>query len=253
MRVFKVLFSIYAMAIFLALMIVVFFLALLSILMGRIAGENYVYRLCSLWSDIWFFLTFIRVKEIDEYFFNNDEKYIIVPNHISYLDIAVLVKVFRNPLRPLGKAEMVKVPLFGFLYRKVAVTVDRSSAENRTKSVNTLKSIINKGISILVFPEGTFNMTDQPLKEFYNGAFRVAIETQTPIKPVLFLDTFDRLHYGSLFSLTPGKCRVVYLPDIEVEGLTIPDLDTLKQKTFEAMAQKLTEYNASWIGNSSNS
>lgn len=212
-----------------------------------------MYRLCSLWSDIWFFLTVIRVKKIDQHLFNNDEKYIIVPNHISYLDIAVLVKVFRNPLRPLGKAEMVKVPLFGFLYRKVAVTVDRSSAENRTKSVNTLKSIINKGISILVFPEGTFNMTDQPLKEFYNGAFRVAIETQTPIKPVLFLDTFDRLHYGSLFSLTPGKCRVVYLPDIEVEGLTIPDLDTLKQKTFEAMAQKLTEYNASWIGNSSNS
>lgn len=207
-----------------------------------------MYRLCSIWSDIWFSLIFIRTKKIDDHLFNKNEKYIIVPNHLSYLDIPVLVNVFRKPLRPLGKEEMIRIPLFGFLYKKVAVTVDRSSAENRTKSLNTLKSVIGKGISILVFPEGTFNMSDRPLKEFYNGAFRVAIETQTRIKPVLFLDTFDRMHYGSVFSFTPGKCRVVYLPDIEVDGLTIGDLEALKQTTFDAMASKLLDYHASWIG-----
>ena len=80
---------------------------------------------------------------------------------------------------------MSKVPVFGFIYRNAIVTVDRSSTGNRAKSVRILKSIIKKGISVLVFPEGTFNMTNQPLKEFYDGAFRVAIETQTPVKPVL--------------------------------------------------------------------
>ena len=110
-----------------------------------------------------------------------------------------------------------------------------------------MKSIINKGISVLVFPEGTFNMTHDPLKEFFNGAFRIAIETQTPIKPVLFLDTFDRMHYSSIFSINPGKCRVVFLPDIEVEGLTIEDLETIKQKTYRLMEEKLLEYKAAWI------
>lgn len=247
MKIFKVLFSLYAMTVFVALMLIIFILALPTIFMRQVAAGKYVYWLCSFWSDIWFFLIFIRTKKIDIRLFNKDEKYIIVPNHISYLDIPVLVNVFRKPVRPLGKEEMVRIPLFGFLYRKVAVTVDRSSPENRTKSVITLKSIINNGISILVFPEGTFNMTDQPLKEFYNGAFRVAIETQTPIKPVLFLDTFDRMHYGSVFSITPGKCRVVYLPDIQVERLTADDVEALKKKTFDSMWQKLIEYNATWI------
>lgn len=247
MKLLKVIFSVYAMALFLALMLVVFVLSLISVFMGRIKGGNYVYRLCSYWSDIWFFLIFIRPKKIDSHLFDNNKRFIVVPNHISYLDIPVLVNIFRKPLRPLGKSEMVKFPVFGFLYSKAVVTVDRSSAQNREKSVNILKSIINKGISVLVFPEGTFNMTHDPLKEFFNGAFRIAIETQTPIKPVLFLDTFDRMHYSSIFSINPGKCRVVFLPDIEVEGLTIEDLETIKQKTYRLMEEKLLEYKAAWI------
>ena len=247
MKILKILFSIYAMIVFVALMFVVFVLALLSVFMNRIQGGNYVYRLCSYWSDVWFFLIFIRTEKIDGHLFNKEKKYIIVPNHISYLDIPVLVNVFRKPLRPLGKEEMAKIPLFGFLYRKAAVTVDRSSSQNRAKSIEILKSVINRGISILVFPEGTFNMTTKPLKEFYNGAFRVAIETQTPVKPVLFLDTFDRMHYSSIFSITPGKCRVVYLPDIEVEGMTMNDLEALKKKTYDAMEAKLIEHRAPWI------
>ena len=96
-----------------------------------------------------------------------------------------------------------------------------------------MRSILQKKISILVFPEGTFNMTHQPLKEFYDGAFRLAIETQTPIKPVLFLDTYDRLQYAKVFSLTPGKCRVVFLNEVTVAGLKISDAKNLKEKVFD--------------------
>src|SRR4029077_9085094 len=119
--------------------------------------------------------------------------------------------------------------------------------ENRSRSVGILKSIIKKGISVLVFPEGTFNMTHQPLKEFYDGAFRVAIETQTPVKPVLFLDTYSRLNYKSIFSLTPGRCRIVYLDEIPVAGLTGDDIKKLKDKTFVIMESKLRAYGAAWI------
>ena len=69
-------------------------------------------------------------------------------------------------------------------------------------------------------------MTNKPLKEFYDGAFRLAMETHTPIKPVLFLDTYDRMNYKSMFSLTPGKCRIVYLEEISVTDLKIGDAQT---------------------------
>ena len=99
----------------------------------------------------------------------------------------------------------------------------------------------------MVFPEGTFNMTNKPLKDFFDGAFRVAIETQTPIKPILFLDTYDRMNYHSLFSLTPGKCRIIYLNEIPVEGLIFSDIPSLKEKAYAIMEKKLREYGASWI------
>jgi 1-acyl-sn-glycerol-3-phosphate acyltransferase len=142
---------------------------------------------------------------------------------------------------------MAKIPIFGFIYKNAIVTVDRSSAENRANSVRILKSILAKGISILVFPEGTFNMTHQPLKEFYDGAFRIAIETQTPIKPVLLLNAYDRMHYESIFSMNPGKSRSVFLPEVSVEGLTTNDVGGLKEKVFEMMKEELVRRGAKWI------
>jgi 1-acyl-sn-glycerol-3-phosphate acyltransferase len=110
------------------------------------------------------------------------------------------------------------------------VSVDRSSLENRIASLRILRSILSKGISVLVFPEGTFNMTNEPLKDFYDGAFRLALETHTPIKPVLFLDTHDRMNYKTLFSLNPGRCRIVYLDEIPVTDLKIADAALLKKQ-----------------------
>lgn len=199
-----------------------------------------------LWADIWFALIFIFHKKIYEALHDKSKSYIFVANHISYLDAAILVKAFRQPIRPLGKVEMSKVPVFGFIYKNAIVTVDRSSAANRSQSVRILKSVINKGISVLVFPEGTFNMTTDPLKEFYDGAFRIAIETQTPIKPVLFLDAYRRMPYEYLLSLSPGKNRILYMQEISVEGYTFADISKLKNEVFEKMNQKMIQYDAGW-------
>jgi 1-acyl-sn-glycerol-3-phosphate acyltransferase len=99
-----------------------------------------------------------------------------------------------------------------------------------------------------VFPEGTFNTTGQPLKEFYDGAFRIAIETGTPIKPVLFLDMYDRMHYDSVFTLSPGRSRAVFLPEVPVEGLTLADVAGLREKIYRVMEEELVKRKASWIG-----
>lgn len=240
-------YNLYALILFIAIMLLIFPFVVIASTLGRIRGGNLVFRLCSLWADIWFPLIFIFHKKIYECPHDRSKPYIFVSNHISYLDSAVLVKAYRQPVRPLGKIEMAKVPVFGFIYRNAIVTVDRSSAENRARSIRVLTSLIRKGISVLVFPEGTFNMTHQPLKEFYDGAFRVAIETQTSIKPVLFLDTYDRMHYRQLFSITPGRSRIVYMEPIPVDGYRLSDTGKLKQVVYEKMEAALVRYRASWI------
>ena len=191
-------------------------------------------------------MIFIWHKRIYETPHDKKRSYIFLSNHISYLDAAIIVKAYRQPIRPLGKVEMSKVPVFGFIYKNAIVTVDRSSAPNRAKSVLILKSLIKKGISVLVFPEGTFNMTTAPLKDFYDGAFRLAIETQTPVKPVLFLDAYRRMPYENLFLMTPGRNRILYLEEIPVTGYAPGDVEKLKQEVFVIMEKKLREYDAAW-------
>lgn len=241
------LYCIYAFLLFVLLMIPVFIWSLVALLAGRIQAGNLIMAGCTVWADIWFFL--IGIYHINQFEQPLDEKgsYIFVANHISYLDSAILPKVFSHPVRPLGKVEMSRVPIFGFIYKNVIVTVDRSSPANRAKSVQLLKSILRKGISVLIFPEGTFNMTQKPLKDFYDGAFRIAIETGTTIRPVLFLNTYDRMHYRSIFSLRPGVNRCIFLSDISVSGYTLKEADVLKKKVYDAMEEKLRAYGATWI------
>ncbi|MCW3073805.1 MAG: 1-acyl-sn-glycerol-3-phosphate acyltransferase [Flaviaesturariibacter sp.] len=243
----QLLYVIYAFLTFIALMIPVFIWTLIVTPFGHIKGGNLIYRACMLWGDLWFPLIAIPHKNSYEQPLRKGEACIFISNHISYMDIPVIVKTFRQPTRPLGKAEITKVPIFGLIYKNAIVTVARSSSADRARSVQLLKAVLEKGISILVFPEGTFNETGKPLKEFYDGAFRIAIETGAPIRPVLMLDTFDRMHYKSVFSLNPGRSRSVFLEEVQTEGLTMADLDALKASVYQLMEQKLIAYNASWI------
>ena len=247
LKPFQWIYFIYAAITFVAVMLLIFPFVFAASFFGRIRGGNMVMRLCSLWADIWFALIFIHFKKIYEAPHDRMKAYIFVSNHISYLDATIIPKAFRQPIRPLAKSETGNIPVFGFIYRNATVTVDRSSTKNRAESVRILESIIKKGISVLVFPEGTFNMTNQPLSEFYDGAFRVAIETQTPIKPVLVLDAYNRMNYKSILSLNPGRCRIVYMDQIPVKGLAPGDTAKLKEKVFVIMENKLKEYKAAWI------
>jgi 1-acyl-sn-glycerol-3-phosphate acyltransferase len=241
------LYCIYALITFVACMLLVIPPVVVASFFGKVRGGNFIYRLCSYWSDVWLLLIGIRHCNLYEHPHDKNKQYIFVANHISYLDAPVIVKTVRQKVRVLGKAEVAKVPLFGFIYRNAVVTVDRSSAIQRANSVRILKSVIRKGISIFIFPEGTFNETGKPLKELYDGAFRIAIETQTPIKPLLFLDSWHRMHYATAFSLNPGRLRTVYLQEIPVAGLTGRDVGLLKEQVRQVMEQKLLEYKAGWI------
>ena len=241
-RMLQWVYCLYAFILFVTIMLLLFPFVIIASFFGRIRGGNAIFRICMLWADLWFPLIFIFPRRFFETPHDRSKPYIFVINHGSLLDAALLPKAFRQPVRPLGKVEMSKIPVFGFIYRKAIVTVDRNDAADRAQSIRILKSIIGKGISVLVFPEGTYNETKLPMKSFYSGAFRVAIETQTPLKPVLFLDTYNRMHHQRIFSLNPGKCRIVFLDEIPVNGLRISDTEDLKWKVYEIMERKLGEY-----------
>ena len=244
----RVIYTVYGFTLFILVLLLIFPFVIIASLFGKIKGGNFIYKLCSIWSDIVLFFLGIRHTIMYEAPHDINRQYVFVFNHISFLDGAILVKTIRHqPIRVLGKAEMAKVPVFGFLYKYVVVLVLRDKADKRAKSVLQLKSILNKGISVLLSPEGTFNLTDKPLKEFYDGAFKIAIETQTPIKPILFLDTYDRMHYRSIFSINPGRSRAVYLEEVKVDGLGLADVPFLKTKVYNLMQEKLIQYKASWI------
>lgn len=219
-----------------------------AFLQEKVKGGNLIYEISRFWADAFFFMLGIRYSNVDEAPHDKNEEYIFVSNHISYLDIPMMMKaVKQQKMRILGKAEMTKIPVFGSIYKRGAVSVDRSSAKARLSSMKELIAFIHKKISVFICPEGTFNTTHRPLKKFYDGAFRIAIETQKPILPVLFLDTYDRLNYKSIFSLNPGKCRSVYLSRTDTKGLTMKDLPSLKEKIFVQMEEALIRYHASWI------
>lgn len=241
-KLIQFIYCVYALLMFIAIMFIAFPFILISSSFG-IKGGNVIYKICYVWARVWYFFVGVKHQEIYETEHEVNKQYIFVANHISYMDIPPIVTSIHQPFRALGKYEMVKVPIFGWIYRSAVILVDRSSAEKRSKSVRALKAAIQHGISVFIFPEGTFNMTEHPLKNFYDGAFRIAIETQTPIKPMLFVDSLKRLHYKSLFELTPGINRTIYLEEVSVDGLTMKNLHELKEVVYKKMEEGLKRYN----------
>lgn len=215
--------------------------------LGKTLGGNIMYGLFRIFGRWWFWLIGIHQEYIYESTPASNQQYIFVANHISNLDAVIAVLSVRHFFRPLGKAELLNVPVFGFIYKFCVVTVNRSNVEDRARSLDDLRKVLAEGISIVVFPEGTFNMGSHPMKALYDGAFKLAIETGKPIQPILFLDAFDRMHYHHIFTLTPGKSRSVYLKPIHPSDHPKADFKDLKQIVNEEMSQKLLEYKASWI------
>ncbi len=248
LRILQLFYSIYAMLVFLVFMFLMLPFVVLTSFFSARTQSSIIYFLATLWADGAMLFWGIWHKNIYEAPDDIKKPYVFVFNHISYIDIPILLKALRkHPIRVLGKAEISAIPLFGFIYKRAVIMVKRTDAADRAKSIAALKAALEQNISIVIAPEGTFNMSNKPLAAFYDGAFKIAIETQTPIKPVLFLDAYDRLHYNSVFSFTPGKSRAVFLKEIAVENYTLADLPVLKQQVYSIMEEALIRYKVTWI------
>ena len=204
-----------------------------------VKGTNFNYKVVNLWAKSWLVLIGSRHKIIYDSPHDKNKQYVFVSNHKSYMDAPSIALSITQPFRVLGQYETSTIPLLGYIWKTCVITIKRDESGSRVESIRRLKSEISKGVSIFIFPEGKFNDTDKLLSDFFDGAFRIAIETQTPIKPMLLLDTDKRLHHSSLFGLTPGINRVVYLDEVRVDGLTIKDTKKLKEKVYSMMEEKL--------------
>ncbi len=241
-KVFHFIYVVYAFLIFFLLMFWVAFFVLIFAFFPESKSGNYIYKTCYYWAQFWFALIGIKHEIIYEKDCEVNEPVVFVANHQSYMDIPVTVHSIKSPFRILAKSEMAKIPVFGFIYKKATIMVDRSDRSKRSQSYIELKEAIHKGLSVLVYPEGTFNETGKPLKPFYDGAFKLAVNTQTDIQPMVILDTLDRLHYSSVFSLKPGRCRTVFLAKISIDGYGKHDHEKIKTIVFDTMEAAIERY-----------
>ena len=191
-----------------------------------------------LWSWIFSMLTFIRYDFYGRENFKKGKSYIYVSNHTSFLDIPGLWMIIPGEKRPLAKKELLKIPVFGWIARSAAVIVDRSSGESRKKSMDRLKNILSNGTSILLFAEGTQNRSKEPLQPFKDGAFRIAIDTQEPILPMVVVGAGPLMPPGTI-RLKPGRVKIIVAPEIPTQGLTSNDQAALKQQTFDVMQKMI--------------
>ncbi len=229
--------AIFMLLTFTASVLIAFPIFLLVNIGGNVASRKATWTIIHYWGLGWLWICGMPLKRLGKK--PPPGRYVIVLNHISYLDALLIFPAMYNYFRPLAKKEMSKIPFMGFVYSRIALLVDRSSKHSRAKSMRLMHRTIENEADILIFPEGTFNETGAPLKEFYDGAFRLAINVQKPILPVLLPDTVNRWHFSAWWKTSPGKNRVVFLDPIPVEGLTIKDVPALKEKVYKIMEQEL--------------
>jgi 1-acyl-sn-glycerol-3-phosphate acyltransferase len=187
-----------------------------------------------LWSWIFSMLTFIRYDIKHHEKLKRGKSYVYVSNHTSFLDIPGLCLLIPGEFRAIAKKELLKIPVFGLIVRAATVVVDRSNAQSRKKSVEKIREVLTHGISALIFAEGTQNRTKEILQPLKDGAFRIAIETQLPIVPIYIMGAGKLMPPGTL-KLQPGKIKMVVGKAIDVTGLTLEDVSTLKQQVAAEM------------------
>lgn len=239
-RIFSTLFVIWCAVIFCTTMIVLlpFILMPTWFLKGK-KMQDTSFAFIKLWA--WLFCVFcgFRLQVKGKELIDGGKSYIYVPNHNSYLDAVIIARAVPESFKPLGKIEMVKVPIFGLIYQKVVLLIDRKSTESRAKCMADLKIELAGGQSILIFPEGTMNRGDAPVEHFYDGAFRIAIETQTPIVPMAIIGARSLLPRNNPLSLAhPGQLLAIFGAPIEVTGLNVEtDLASLKEQTQKVLRE----------------
>ena len=166
------------------------------------------------------------------------KSYMLVANHTSMLDIMLMLRISKNPFVFVGKKELVKIPLFGFFYKRVCIMVDREDHRSRTGVYRRAQRRLDQGLSICIFPEGGVPEEEKILDDFKDGAFKMAIAHNIPVVPMTFYDTKKRFSF-TFYSGGPGLLRVKVHSFFETAILEDEDKTTLREEVRNVILNEL--------------
>ncbi len=218
-------------------------LAIAPVLFIVISKEKWYavfFKIANVWARTILFVMGFKPEVIYEEEIDTKKSYLFCPNHTSMIDIMLMLAITKNPFVFVGKKELKKIPVFGYVFRKTSILVDRSSRKSARQAFEDADRKLKNGSSVCIFPEGKVP-DDQRiiLDEFKSGAFRLAIEHKIPIVPISFYDCKKRFSY-LFFSGSPGKLRVKIHKFISTDKLTLEDRNELKQQTFDVIFTSLS-------------
>jgi 1-acyl-sn-glycerol-3-phosphate acyltransferase len=195
-------------------------------------GQDYFIKIARAWIRIWLFVIGCKLIVKGKEHFRKGETFIITCNHNSFMDPPLSSPFILGPNKTIAKSTFTKVPFFGWYYKRGGVMVNRKSDESRRKSYEDMKRVLKTGMHMCIYPEGTRNRTDNPLKPFYNGAFKLSAETGHAILPAVLFNTKKVLPPGKFLYGWPGKMEIHFLPPVSPNGLSPEEL---KEHVFNTM------------------
>lgn len=187
------------------------------------------------WMHVWLHLIGCPFEIKGRNHFKKNTAYIVTCNHNALLDIPLSSPFIPGPNKTIAKASFAKVPLFGLYYKKGSVLVDRKSEKSRKESYLKMKQVLQTGMHMCIYPEGTRNKTKDLLRPFHGGAFRLAADTGNSIIPGIILNTKKAMPAHKFFYLLPQKLELHFLEPIPVlPGTTAQDLQKRTHEVMEA-------------------
>ena len=233
LRIIHILYSLYAITLFFSLLTIAFIpYCLVKIIISYNLQLKYVYLINRSILFIWTILTGFHFTLDGKDLVNKNETYIVIINHLNVIDMLIIAQRLSIPAKPLIKKELLKIPILGWILSIVALPIDRNDRESRHRSKLKMNSEIDQNISMLIFPEGTQNRTSKPMNEFQDGAFKLAITTQTKILPVVILNSRTKANASSAI-LKPGHVKIKYLDPVDPQEFD--NVQILKNHCFKVM------------------
>lgn len=203
-------------------------------------GQLWFINVSKIWMNIWLFLVGCSVTVSGKRNFKPGENYIVVFNHNALMDVPLSAPYVPGANKTIAKASFVKVPLFGLFYKRGAILVDRKDEKSRIKSLEAMKKVLLTGMHMCIYPEGTRNRTDAPMKDFYDGAFKLAIDTKKDIIPCVINGTKKAMPVNKFFYLLPVSLKMHFLPPVSYADKNVK---VLKEEIFNQMRDYYTKNN----------
>lgn len=225
-------FALWAMLTFIVTFCIIFLPSMCCWLIPDPKGQTIFIRLARIWMSVWLPISGCRFSITGKENFKPGNTYIVTANHNSLLDIPLSSPFIPGANKTIAKSSFTKVPLFGFYYMKGSVIINRKSEKSRKESFEKMRNVLQQGIHMCIYPEGTRNRTDEPLKKFHDGAFRLAVETGKSIIPAVIFNTKKVLPLHKPFYFWPGKIEMHFLAPIAVDDHTATQL---KENVFAIM------------------